>query len=89
MNQHRKIFLCILLAFCVSSSSATVSARSANVFDYEQGAKYSSAEYYDIAQALAAAYPEILHLEIIGYSGDRKPIYAVIMTANVKKPSPS
>lgn len=85
MNQTRKIFFCILLAVYISLSSATASARTADVFDYNQGAKYSSWEYYDIAQTMAAAYPEILHLEVIGSSRDSKPIYAMIMTANVKE----
>src|SRR5665647_232667 len=85
MIHKRNFIFYILLAVYILSSSTTVSAETANVFDYDKGAMYSSSEYYDIAQTLAATYPEILHLEIIGYSRDSKPIYAIIMTANVKE----
>ena len=84
MNHHNKLFFYILLAFFILSSATTVSAETADVFDYDKGATYSSSEYYDIAQTLEATYPEILHLEIIGYSRDSKPIYAMVMTANVR-----
>ena len=85
MKQKRNSLLHILVAFIILSSAATVSAQTADVFDYGKGAAYSSSEYYAIAQTLVATYPEILHLEIIGYSRDSNPIYAMLMTANVKE----
>lgn len=82
-TNRRKILSCIVLLFCIGSSSVRVSAESANVFDYDKGATYSSAQYYTIAQELVKIYPEILHLDIIGSSRDSKPIYAIMMTADV------
>ncbi|NCB41946.1 MAG: hypothetical protein EOM59_04940 [Clostridia bacterium] len=85
MTNRLKFFFCSILTFCMLSSSTTVSAEAVDIFDYDKGAIYSSSEYYDIAQELTAAYPEILHLEVIGYSRDSNPIYAITMTANVQK----
>lgn len=84
IHKHHSFFF-TLLALCLLAWVAPVSAEPADIFDFDRGAGYSSREYYDIAQRLAAAYPEILHLEIIGYSRDSKPIYVMIMTADVQE----
>lgn len=85
MTKARKLFLYALLAFYILLHSTTAFAQTADVFDYGKGATYSSSQYYAIAQTLVATYPEILHFEIIGYSQDSKPIYAIVMTADVTK----
>ena len=82
--KHNRFFS-ILLTFCLLAGSAPVSAASADIFDYDKGSLYSSAEYYGIAQRLAEAYPELLRLEVIGYSHDGKPIFVLVMTANVEE----
>jgi len=58
-------------------------ATPANVVDINKGESYSSHDYYNIAKTLVQRYPDILHLEIIGQSIDKKPIYSIIMTENV------
>lgn len=85
MINKRKFFFYILLAFCILLSSTAIFAQDVDVFNYDKGAMYSSSEYYDISQRLVTTYPEILHFEIIGYSQDSRPIYALIMTADVKE----
>ena len=85
MAYKRKFFLRMILTFLIMSGAMTVSAQAADVFDYDKGAMYSSSDYYSIAQTLASTYPELLHLEVIGYSHDNKPIFALLMTANVEE----
>jgi len=60
-------------------------ATSADLVDINKGESYSSYDYYNMAKALVEKYPDILQLEIIGQSIDKKPIYSIIMTENAKE----
>jgi len=76
-------FLVVLILF--SNLGIYANASSNEVFDFSKGSTYSSWNYYHIAEALVEKYPDLLHFEIIGYSRDKKPIYAIIMTENVQE----
>lgn len=58
---------------------------SSDLIDINKGATYTSDDLYELSKQLVNTYPDILHLEIIGYSVDSKPIYAIVMTDNIKE----
>lgn len=62
-----------------------VEASEKQIIDISKGATYLSTTYYEKAQELVLKYPNILHLEVLGYSVDQKPIYVLVMTENVQE----
>lgn len=72
------IVFIFILVFSVNSYAAVI-------VDINKGDTYTSKELYELSKKLVKTYPDILHMEIIGYSVDLKPIYVIVMTDNIKE----
>lgn len=77
MSMERKVIVYILTVLLVITMGLNVNAAEQNIVDFNRGDQYSSYDYYNIAKILVDKYSEILHLEIIGRSIDKRPIYSL------------
>ncbi len=53
----------------------------------EEGFNYTAHDFYDKAQQLVAAYPELLKLDVLGYSADGRPVFALVMADGINSRS--
>jgi len=58
-----------------------------DLLSFENGYKYSSYDLYAKSLALIERYPQILEMEILGYSTDNRPIYVIRMTNPINESS--
>lgn len=75
-----KTLLTTLFIIFLSFVGNTVSANDAlsdNLIDFNIASSYTSESLYKINASLVEAYPELLEMEIIGYSYDQQPIYVI------------
>src|SRR5665648_396056 len=66
--------------------SEAVAENSEDHMNFENGYQYSSYNLYAISLALIERYPQILEMEILGYSADARPIY-VISLIHISEPT--
>lgn len=57
-------------------------AQESNVVNLSFGAYYSSTTLHNLALRFAEKYPDLVRYELIGYSYDNRPIYAIVLTDN-------
>jgi len=60
---------------------------SEDLMNFENGYQYSSYDLYAKSLALVERYPQILEMEILGYSTDERPIYVLRMTNPINESS--
>ncbi|MBK5247485.1 MAG: S-layer homology domain-containing protein, partial [Peptostreptococcaceae bacterium] len=60
---------------------------SEDLMNFENGYQYSSYDLYAKSLALIERYPQILEMEILGYSTDKRPIYVIRMTNPINESS--
>lgn len=53
--------------------------------DFEAASNYTSDDLYEINNDLVMRYPDILEIEILGYSYDANPIYVIRLGENLKE----
>jgi len=58
-----------------------------DLLSFGNGYQYSSYNLYAISLALIERYPQILEMEILGYSADARPIYVIRMTNPINENS--
>lgn len=73
----RKLFSVFLLSIIGIYLCATISF--GETVDLTKAATYTSWTLFDKATALVKQYPDILEMEILGYSTDNRPIYVIRM----------
>lgn len=58
-----------------------------DLLNFKNGYQYSSYDLYAKSLALVERYPQILEMEILGYSTDERPIYVIRMTNPINESS--
>ncbi len=79
MKIYKVIIALILLIMFLSFPTFAAE----DLISFSQGYYLTSTDLYKLSSKLAERYPNILKLEIIGYSTDKNPIYVVRMTDNI------
>ena len=67
--------------------SDAYSKNNEDLLSFENGYQYSSYDLYAKSLALIERYPQILEMEILGYSTDERPIYVIRMTNPINESS--
>lgn len=71
-------FIIMVLVFHKTGYSAT-----SEMVIFQNGSQYNSDNIYQIGLALSKKYPNLIEMEVLGYSYDKKPIYALRMSDNI------
>jgi g-D-glutamyl-meso-diaminopimelate peptidase len=50
----------------------------------EEGFDYTAFDFYAKAKELTAAYPELLKLDVLGYSADGRPVFVLVMAEGIR-----
>jgi g-D-glutamyl-meso-diaminopimelate peptidase len=53
------------------------------IIQAEEGFLYTAYDFYDKAQELVATYPELLKMDVLGYSADGRPVFVIVMAEGI------
>lgn len=71
------ILMALMLVYFVPVHSY---AQESNVVNLSHGAYFSTTTLHNLALRFAEKYPDLVRYELIGYSYDKRPIYAIVLT---------
>lgn len=83
MNISNKLLFIFIFIFSFVFSFSTGVCAQAELVQLSSGESMSSQDLFSLAVALEKKYPTLIYVDIIGYSVDQKPLYSIIMTADV------
>ena len=69
----------VALFFILILSSQAAFSQVSRLVRFEDGHLYSSNDIYEKCKRFAQNYPELIEMEILGYSHDKRPIYVLRM----------
>lgn len=73
----------VALFFILILSSQAAFSQVSRLVRFEDGHLYSSNDIYEKCKRFAQNYPELIEMEILGYSHDKRPIYVLRMSDQV------